>query len=177
MARAKNPAYKRAFSITKNNSAYYFSHVIIRPHIAAALGIEWSGRVKPRLPRMLDWRQHQLARSMATATQMAKRALEIELYVEKRLKAAYAEHERLKGEKPGAVPDSPGYAARPAPSAAPGSPPGGGAVNLSRAAFACLTRKWRWVRFANCLVFTAFERLVLLVTLRPPFGSGVVAPD
>jgi hypothetical protein len=53
---------------------------------------------KPELPRLLKWRQQQLGPAMATATQMNRRALELEKFVEKRLKDAYREHERLKGE-------------------------------------------------------------------------------
>jgi hypothetical protein len=92
MSSAKNPAYQRRFTLSQNHSASYFSRMIIKPDIAAAYG-------KPQLPRLLRWRQQQLGRAMSTATQMNRRAVELENFVRKRLEQAYAEHERLKGEK------------------------------------------------------------------------------
>jgi hypothetical protein len=96
MAAAKSPAYQRRFSISQNHSATYFTRAIVAPDIQRALG-------KVEMPRTLRWRQQQL-RIMATATQMNRRALELEKFVAKRLKDAHAEHERIKGEKPDRYP-------------------------------------------------------------------------
>jgi len=72
MAAAKNPAYRRRFTLSQNHSASYFSRVIIGPDVALAYG-------KPELPRLLRWRQRQLGRAMSTATQMNRRAVELEM--------------------------------------------------------------------------------------------------
>jgi hypothetical protein len=44
----------------------------------------------PKLPRMLEWQQHQLARVMARAVHMDRSVVEIETYVKRRLDADIA---------------------------------------------------------------------------------------
>jgi hypothetical protein len=91
VAANKNPAYKRRFTIKQNHSAYYFTRAIIKPDIVRALGLsERNGRGAPKLPKMLEWQQHQLARVMARAVQMDRRVVEIETYVKRRLDDAVA---------------------------------------------------------------------------------------
>jgi hypothetical protein len=91
VAANKNPAYKRAFTKKKNNSAHYFTRAIIKPDIVRVLGLtERNGMGAPKLPKMLEWQQWQLARTMARAVQMSRRVVEIETYVKRRLDDAIA---------------------------------------------------------------------------------------
>jgi hypothetical protein len=74
VAANKNPAYKGGFTVKQNHSAYYFTRTIIKPDIVRALGLtERNDRGAPKLPKMLEWQQHQLARVMARAVQMDRR--------------------------------------------------------------------------------------------------------
>jgi hypothetical protein len=84
MAAAKTPAYQQRFTISRNFSATYFTRAIVVPTIARALG-----ESNPELPRTLKWRQFQLGHAIATATQMNRRALELENFVKQRLKPGY----------------------------------------------------------------------------------------
>jgi hypothetical protein len=99
MASTKSPAYKRGFTVKQNYSAHYFSRAIIKPDIAAALGVEYRGRVKPKLPKMLDWQAQQLSRVMARATQMDRRVVELETFVKNRVDAGIAEHAARTGQE------------------------------------------------------------------------------
>jgi hypothetical protein len=87
MAAAKNPAYQRRFTLAQSHSAAYFTRAIVKPDIEREIG-------KAELPRTLRWRQAQLGRAMSAASQMNRRAAELEAFVKRRLRQAQAEHLR-----------------------------------------------------------------------------------
>jgi hypothetical protein len=91
-AKKKNPAYQRRFTLSQNNSVIYFTRAVVKPDIERELG-------KVELPRTLQWRQQQLGRAMSVASQMNRRAAELERFVKQRLRKAHAEHLRIKGTK------------------------------------------------------------------------------
>jgi hypothetical protein len=96
MARAKNPAYKRQFTKSQNNSAGYFGRSVVLADIRVALGLPQKGKVK--LPKMLEWQQQQLGRVMSRATQMDRKLVELEQFVQDRVDKGIAEHARLTGQ-------------------------------------------------------------------------------
>jgi hypothetical protein len=87
---AKSPAYRRRFTIAQNHSATYFTRAIVKSDIERETG-------DAELPRTLKWRQQQLGRAMSAASQMNRRAAELEVFVKRRLRQAQAEHLRLRG--------------------------------------------------------------------------------
>jgi hypothetical protein len=97
MAAATSPAYQRKFTRAQNFSAAYFTSAIVKPDTEREIG-------KAELPRTLRWRQAQLGRAMSAASQMNRRAAELEKFVKRRLKQATAEHERLTGQKAASYP-------------------------------------------------------------------------
>jgi hypothetical protein len=70
----------------------------VLPDIEQVLGdqLEYNGRGRPRLPKMLAWQQHQLGRVMSrAAAQMSRRVVELEQFVQRRIDTATDEQERL----------------------------------------------------------------------------------
>jgi hypothetical protein len=86
MAAAKSPAYQRSFMRAQNHSASYFARAVVLPDIVRVLGhVEFNRRGRPRLPKMLAWQTQQLGRLMSRASQMSRRVVELEQYVQARI--------------------------------------------------------------------------------------------